>query len=594
MILSALYDLYGRLSADASVSIPVMGLSFQKIGFRIILKPNGELLRIEDDRETEITTKNGKTVTNRFAKEKLVLGESKPSGPGNNPCFLWDNPAYLLGHTKVKPRALEYFAETRRKHLEVESQIQSPKFSAVCRFLEQWNPEHCAEVFPSKDLFTTNGVFQILGDEECVHEDDDIRRWWQETGVKAWRGSGGAVAVEQGMCLITGKFAPIARVHEPFIKGVQGTEDSGAKIVAFKRESFWSYGKKQSYNAPVSEQAAFAYCNALNYLLRQARNRVHIGDATTVFWTDAPRRSAVMMEGLVRCSLEDSDDALWDEETADLIRKTLDNVARGRDCHELVEHAKRVRFYILGLSPNVTRLSVRFFMESDMGDFICKMQTHFDALQLQPRHEKFKDPIVITPYLILRETVRDGDMKECPPLFEGAIMRSILSGSRYPDAIAVAMLRRIRVDGKVNYVRCAYLKAWLTRKTSTYILTPMLDTENTQPGYVLGRLFAALVKTQEDAAAKEGRKLNRSIKDAFYASASATPRIVFPRILKLHLHHLAKLDDGHRVNREKLVQEIAARLTTFPPRLTMEHQGLFALGYYHQTQDFFKPKTTQE
>lgn len=588
MILSALYDLYGRLAADASVSIPVMGSSAQKIGFRVILKPNGELLRIEDARETEVVLKKGKEVSRLVVREQLVPGEAKPSGSGINPCFLWDNAAYLLGYTDVKPRALEYFAETRRKHLEVESQIQSPKFSAVCRFLEQWNPERCAEVFPSKDLFTTNGVFQILGDEECVHEDAAIRRWWQETGIKTWRGSGASVEAEQGMCLITGEIAPIALLHNPAIKGVRDAQSSGAKLVSFEPKSFRSYGKEQSYNAPVSEQAAFAYCNALNYLLSQERNRIHIGDATTVFWTDAPRRAGAMLEGFVRTSLDNGGDALWDEETAGEIRENLKKVASGYDCHEMLEKAEKVRFYILGLSPNAARLSIRFFMESDMSDFIRKMQAHFVAMQLQPRHERFKDPRVITPYFILRETVRD--MKELPPLYGGALMRAILTGSRYPDAIAGAMLRRIRVDGNVNYVRCAYLKAWLTRKTSTYTLTPMLDTENTQPGYVLGRLFAALVKTQEDALPG----LNRTIKDAFYATASSTPQMVFPRLMKLHLHHLAKLDGGHRVNREKLVQEIMALLTAIPPRLSMEQQGLFALGYYHQTQHFYTPKTTQE
>lgn len=588
MILSALYDLYGRLAADASVTIPVMGSSSQKIGFRIILKPNGELLRIEDDRETEVVLKKGKEVSRLVVREQLVHGEAKPSGSGINPCFLWDNAAYLLGYTEVKPRALEYFAETRRKHLEVEHQIRSPKFSAVCRFLEQWNPERCAEVFPSKDLFTTNGVFQIIGDEECVHEDADVRRWWQETGINTWRGSGESSDAEKGMCLITGEIAPIALLHNPAIKGVRDAQSSGAKLVSFEPKSFRSYGKEQSYNAPVSEQAAFAYCNALNYLLSQERNRIHIGDATTVFWTDAPRRTGAMLEGFVRTSLDNGGDALWDEETAGVIRENLKKIASGRDCHEMQERADKVRFYILGLSPNAARLSIRFFMESDMSDFIRKMQAHFAAMLLQPRHERFKDPNVITPYFILRETVRD--MKELPPLYGGALMRAILTGSLYPDAVAGAMLRRIRVDGNINYVRCAYLKAWLTRKTSTYTLTPMLDTENTQPGYVLGRLFAALVKTQEDALPG----LNRTIKDAFYATASATPQMVFPRLMKLHLHHLAKLDGGLRVNREKLVQEIMALLTVIPPRLSMEQQGLFALGYYHQTQHFYTPKTTQE
>lgn len=588
MILTALYELYGRLAADASVTIPIMGTSAQKIGFRIILKPDGELVRIEDARETEISLKKGKEVSKLVVREKLVLGEAKPSGSGINPCFLWDNAAYLLGYTDVKERALDYFAETRRKHLEVEAQINSRAYSAVCRFLEQWDPARCAEFFPGKDLFTTNGVFQILGEEEDVHEEAAVRRWWQETGLTTWRGGADNAAAVQGTCLITGETAPIAQLHNPAIKGVRDAQSSGAKLVSFNLAAFNSYGKDQSYNAPVSEKAAFAYCNALNYLLGQQRNRIQIGDATTVFWTDAPRPSATLLEGFVHLSLDNTETPLWDEKTAGIIRDNLKRLATGQQCHDMSADAAQTRFYILGLSPNAARLSIRFFLESDMGDFLRRMQAHFTALQLQPRHEKFKDPDLITPYHILRETVRDS--KDLPPLYSGALMNAILTGSPYPDAIAGAILRRIRVDGDINYIRCAYLKAWLTRKTTTYTLTPMLDTENTQPGYVLGRLFAALVKTQEEALPG----LNRTMKDAFYASACATPQIVFPRIMKLHLHHLAKLEGGKRVHREKTVQEIMALLSGFPARLTMEQQGLFALGYYHQTQSFYTPKNTEQ
>lgn len=597
MILNALYELYGRL-VEQGEDIPRMGFSVQEIGFRIIISSQGDFVCIEDAREEMLIEKKGGKKTRRLRNVKqMVLGNTKPSGPGVNPCFLWDNAAYLLGCMKVKERALEYFEGTRKKYLEVEKLVASPKFSAVCRFLEKWNPEKCETEFAIKELFTSNGVFRIQGDECDVHEDTAITKWWLKYGCASWSRCEGHDE-QIGICLVTGQKTSIARVHSA-IKGNFG-DATEPKLVSFNHESFLSYGKNQSYNSPVSEEAAFAYSNALNYLLRQRENHLQIGDAHTVFWTDSPRETREEDELFVASSLDAGGMPAMDEAMEERVRKRVEAIAKGQPVKEVLQSSASVRFYILGLAAlSKARLTVRFFHESTLGDFARNLQAHFVAMTIQRRGEKFNDPPIITPYLILRETVRE--LKDLPPLYGGALMRAILSGLPYPDAIAMAILRRIRLPrnkhdkqdsrGKenVNYVRCAYLKAWLTRKSSLYQITPMLDTNNTQPGYVLGRLFAALVKTQEDALGK----LNRTIKDAFYASASSTPQYVFPRILKLYLHHLAKLEGGHRVNREKLVQEIMSLLAKIPARLNMEQQALFALGYYHQTQDFYKPKTNE-
>ena len=119
----------------------------------------------------------------------------------------------------------------------------------------------------------------------------------------------------------------------------------------------------------------------------------------------------------------------------------------------------------------------------------------------------------------------------------------------------------------------------------------MLDTNQTDPAYLLGRLFAGLEKTQEDALTG----INATIRDRFYSSASATPASVFPRLLRTYQHHLAKLNGGAKVNREKLVQEIMATIHSngFPAQLNLKSQGVFAIGYYHQRKDFFTKKETQ-
>ncbi|MBE6416900.1 MAG: type I-C CRISPR-associated protein Cas8c/Csd1 [Akkermansiaceae bacterium] len=579
MVLNNLYKLYHLLQARGA-DLPRMGWSVQKVSFRVVITPLGDVVRIEDARMLQPRGAKGKLTS--VAAELMLPGEAKPSGSGVNPCFLWDNAAYLLGCKEVKARAYEYFAEFRRKHLEVETDVNSPAYSAVCRFLEKWTPDMCANLFNNKDLYTGNGVFRIIGTSQDVHQEERVVQWWQATGHCNWRTDRAKAATAEGMCLVTGKYGPVAALHEPSIKGVTDAQSSGAKLVSFNCKSFESYGKEQSFNSPVSPAAAFAYCNALNYLLASGKNRLRIGDATTVFWTDAPKaESALFLETLAQFSVEP---AAQDENLTQHLRKILEIVAAGKNMSLALPDADSVNFHILGLSPNAARLSVRFYHQSTFGEFVENMAAHYRAMCLQRRGGNFKDPEFISPYQILRETARES--KDVPPSYGGALMRAILFARPYPDAIATAMLRRMRVDYHVNYVRCSYLKAWLIRKFPNESITTMLDNDNTHPGYLLGRTFAILQKTQSDAL----HEINRTLQEAYYASASTSPRNVFPRILKLHRHHMAKLPVGIRIEREKLLQHVLAPLTEIPARLNLSEQSYFALGFYHQTQDFYSHK----
>ena len=118
-----------------------------------------------------------------------------------------------------------------------------------------------------------------------------------------------------------------------------------------------------------------------------------------------------------------------------------------------------------------------------------------------------------------------------------------------------------------------------------------LNKEKTDPSYLLGRLFAVLEKAQEDAS---GGQLNSTIKDRYFSSASATPRAVFPILLRLNQHHVSKGEHGGYYTR--LISEImdslpAEKLSTHMP---LEDQGLFAIGYYHQRNDFFRKQDKKE
>ncbi len=592
MILKELCDLYDRLVDADTEGVPLWGKSSQLVSFRIVLKPDGSLVRIEDAQQMQATP-------------QLLIGKAKPPAK-LKPCFLWDNAKYLLGYTsplnqkaqenpeQMKKHAkqvldnLASFAELRRKHLEVEARINHPSYSAVCRFLESWDPTAVAAHVADESILSHNGVFQIQGEPCDVHAIEAIVQWWEKEGEKHWWGSSSASGDEQGICLVTNKRATIARLHEPAIKGVPGAKSFGAKLVSFKLQPFESYGLKQGRNAPVSEKAAFAYCNALNYLLASETNHVRLGETTgVVFWTAAHRQCASETEFLAKMGIDGLENASSDKAQDPALLKrlaaSLRSIAQGqKPANRFEGKMLETPFFILGLSPNAVRLSVRFYRESTFGDFLNRLGAHYAAMRLQRRGGKFNDPEVISPFRILQESVLD--MKNLPDRAPGALLRAIIGGTPYPEALAAAVIRRFKADGHISYIRCAFLKAWLIRNHKIDI-RPMLDTTNTQPGYLLGRLFAALVKTQEDAL----KNLDRTLRDSFYSSASSTPRSVFPRLLRLYPHHLGKLKGGHKVNRDRLVQDIMEGLSTeFPAHLDLAAQGSFALGYYHQTQAFYR------
>ncbi len=610
MILKELCDLYDRLVDADTEGVPLWGKSRQLVSFRIVLKPDGSLARpIEDARSCILSkkkTKKGVTVTPQMqATPQLLIGKAKPPAK-LKPCFLWDNAKYLLGYTpplnqkaqgnpeQMKKHGkqvldnLASFAELRRKHLAVEARINHPSYSAVCRFLESWDPTELAAHVDDESILSHNGVFQIQGEPCDVHGIEAIVQWWEKEGEKLWWGNSSASGDEQGICLVTNKRAAIARLHEPAIKGVPGAKSSGAMLVSFNCQSFESYGLKQSRNAPVSEKAAFAYCNALNYLLASETNRAILGKTTSVvFWTAAPRQCASETEFLAKMGIDGLENASSDKAQDPALLKrladSLRSIAQGqKPANRFEGKMLETPFFILGLSPNAARLSVRFYRESTFGDFLNRLGAHYAAMRLQRRGEKFNDPEFISPFRILRESVLD--MKNLPARASGDLLRAIIGGTPYPEALAAAVIRRFKADGHISYIRCAFLKAWLIRNHKIDI-RPMLDTTNTQPGYLLGRLFAALVKTQEDAL----KNLNRTLRDSFYSSASSTPRSVFPRLLRLYPHHLGKLEGGLKVNRDRLVQDIMEGLSSeFPAHLDLTAQGSFALGYYHQTQAFYR------
>ena len=396
----------------------------------------------------------------------------------------------------------------------------------------------------------------------------------------------------EGLCLISGDTAPIARLH-PAIKGVFGGQSSGGSIISFNKEAFASFGKEQGANAPVSEQSAFAYTTALNYLLRRENNHcLTIGDASTVFWAEADdNATAQAAEGFFAQVFTPPDD----EQESAKVFNVLEQIGKGRPLQEIApELSANTRFYILGLAPNAARISVRFWLDTTFGQLAENLAQHWQDLALEPC--AWKTPPSI--WRLLLQTAVLGKSENISPVLAGEMTRAVICGTPYPLSLLSQLITRIRADGDVNGLRMAMMKAVLERRFRKGFIeegVPMsLNNESPNRAYLLGRLFAVLERIQYQALGE----LNAGIADRYYGSASAVPFSVFPRLLSGAKHHLSRLRKdkaGMAVNLDKDLGEIIAKLPeTFPRHLSIDEQGRFAIGYYHQKQSYFAKKETAE
>lgn len=573
MILQALHALYDRLAGDPFYQVPPPGFSLQKISFKVVLWPDGRLLGIEDARALV----DGKP----RLRQVRVLGVTKPPGSGLSPCFLWDNASYLLGYDpsgEDPARGLRAFGAFRARHVEAREEISSPAFDAVCTFLAGWDPGRATEFPVLADAAKTGfGLFQIAGESSWVHEDPSIVAWWER---RQYVSDDPEV---RGQCLLTGaEDVPLARLHEK-VKGLSGGQGAGAPLVGFNDPVFESFGKEQGENAPVSESAARRYGAALNALLDgpgRSKHRTLLGDMTLAFWTERPTITEdVFAEFTLARPQSKKEGPAQDEATLQKLSLFVRALRQGREAYaELDSDPDATSFYLLGLSPNAGRVAVRFFLSASLSELLENLRQHHRDIGIDRGPNDIEFP---STWLLLRQAGREED--DIPPILEGPLLRAVVSGAAYPAGLYHAVLRRIRADRRVDHPRACVLKGYLNRNLNQEV-SMSLDSGRTDPAYRLGRLFAALEKTQKDAL---GEGLNSTIRDSYYGSASATPATVFPRLLRLYQHHLAKLEGGRKTVREKLVQEIFDPLAKFPSHLDLAGQGLFAIGYYHQTRDFY-------
>ena len=532
MILQALKEYYDRKAADPDSGIAPLGWERKAIPYLVVLREDGSLVRVEDTQELD-----GK----KMRAKSFLVPQSVKRSSGIAANLLWDNVEYATGVVcKGKPeRVAEQHKAFVARLSEVSgcpsaapvlSFLSSPDFRE--RLLEQpaWKSavEECAFV-----------TFKIAGQDQPVARAPDIV---ERIDASAPPQKGGA----SGICLVTGRNEPLAELH-PAIKGVFGTNTTGGNIVSFNFPAATSFGKIQGLNAPVGKRAAFEYTTALNALLsKDSRQKLKVGDATAVFWSS--RKTA----------LEDELADLFEEPPKDdpdkgvsAVERLLSSVKSG----SFARNSGDARFYVLGLSPNAARIAVRFWHDGTVAEMETRFADWFEGLRIVhgPKEREH-----LSLWRLLVSLAPLGKSENVPPNLAGAVMRSILDGIPLPASLLPAAIVRIKAERDVTYPRAKLVKAFLNRNHERK-LTVNLDKDNTDIGYRLG--------------------------DRFYPSASSTPAAVFGNLMRMAGHHLSKLDSdkkGLRVWFEKQLEEIMSGIPKFPPHLSLEEQGMFAIGYYHQ------------
>ena len=577
MILKALYDYYHR---DRQ-SVP-FGKQMASISFIIVINKRGEFVRIEDSR----TEKKG---TNYLV----------PVGTHNNgisPLLFWDNVQYLLDYVPQYEPLSEKDAADKKKVDERESKIRKSHekhlaFVKRCQSVAEKTQQE--ELLSVSDFYSNNELrkvyndplwgeikknplswlsFRVEGSLNIVASNDSLRDFNNDSLQDS----------SKGICLITGNKANIARLCLP--TPIPGAKSS-AKLVAFNDSSFCSYGKEQGDNAPISQEAEFAFSSALLKLKSEgSRNKFTIGNRTFLFWASKDDEAGKQSEESIFNMFgftEQEDDP---NKNIEQVRKVFEAINLGT-----LKTTSDDMFYILGLAPNSARIAVTYWAEISLRQFaetICRHFNDMEVVDVRP---------VKKPYMSLRNIISavtlGGKVSDATPNLPESVVKSIFEGLPHPQPLFASCVRRIRAESgekdrsSIYITRAAIIKAYLNRLNNNQKpIEVMLDKENSNQGYLCGRLFAVLDKIQEEA------NNQHSIRERYMNSASSTPAAVFSTILNLSSHHVENLkNEGRKIYFEKLKQEIISKIEAdgFKTQLDLQDQGRFFIGYYHQRQDFF-------
>ena len=595
MLIKALCDYYDILAVKGSV-LPA-GYSKVNIHYKISLTEDGRIDELIDCQKDELIELGNKTKKKKVPVE-MVMPE-RTEKPGIDANIAEHRPLYIFGLNLDKDhltpddrtdKAKKSHMAFVKANLDFTENLQSPIISAFRNFLLSWKPEEQTEneliLGLGKDYQKVGFAFCLSGEPDCLlHEDQELKKKWEkEYAGKAVEGDTARTA----QCAVTGETEPIARIHSK-IKGVYGGLATGSVLIGFNNDSENSYGNEQSYNSNISETAMKKYTEALNFLLGSNRHKAMLDEMTIVFWAMSSQDTYEDLFMKLFLGQQDQMDA---EKTDAMLKELLRDASDANVTEERLQSLDmidpNVDFYMLGLKPNSSRLSVKFIIRRKYADVLWNIAKFQKDLKVT---EDFH-PVAL--WQIKREMISPKSRNEkVNSAVISRLLESVFNGGMYPVSLLETIVRRVKTDdgsGKINSVRAGIIKACINNNKSKEELKVSLDKTNQTPAYLCGRLFAVLEKLQQDAS---NNSLNRTIKDAYFASASTRPALVFPKLIRLAQNHLNKVK--YPVYYNKLIGEIMDGLNgEFPEILRLMDQGKFDVGYYQQNQDLWKKTDKSE
>lgn len=581
MILQALTDYYNALSAQGKIDRP--GWTKSNISYALYINDAGDLERVVSVKTEQV---RGKKAVLAPQPMTLPTPVKRSSGIASN--FLWDNSSYLLGvDNKGKPqRSRDCFQACKALHHQLLDGVDSPAAKALLAFFDHWDPEKASEHPALQEnweelISSANFVFRYH--DAFVHEDPHLQQIWQSYYDSDSDGP-------QMICLVTGQKSPAQAVHPP-IKGLAGAQSSGAALVTFNADAFCSYGKTQSLNAPVSKSAAFSYTAALNSLIADREHSFRMGDTTVLFWA---KNGQPAFQDFFSAYTFGNTSLYGSGELAGMVERLLKGNPVEYDGARLDPN---MDFYILGLSPNAARISVRFFFHNTFGNFLKNAQRHQDRLEIvRPANDKFE---TIPLWRLLEATVNQKSKDKAPsPVMTGEVLRAILTDTPYPATLYNGVMLRITAEKKVDRTRAAILKAYLLKNYPNQTTLkeesrlPIIY-ENESPAFLLGCLLALLEKIQQEAI--DG--INQTLADKYLSTAVATPFLVFDNLLEKSRYHIGKI--GGKMRRREDLQHLLVVYhqkspAGFPKSLSHVERGEFMIGYYTKNAALWSKNANKE
>lgn len=602
MLISALCDYYDVLAKKGLV-LPD-GYSGVGIHALIALTEDGAVDSIVDCQETEIYTVKDKPKERKVPKAVMLPKRTEKTAIDANiiehrPLYIfglnYDAKAAALSASDGKDKAKKSHDAFVEKNLEFIDGIDTPLVNAYRSFMKTWKPEEQEHnetlLGAGKLLVTGKFAFCLAGrPDKLLHDEPKIKEKWEQI----YAASTESDAAQSAQCCITGEYLPIERVHAK-ITGLPGGSSMGNTMVSYKNAAEESYGKKQSFNSCISANAVKKYTEALNYLLADKHHRTLIDETTYIYWAASGDEACNSIFSALAFG-----DTMDSEHTDEWLDSVLDGIKSGRATREIVDGIDNINsdvsFYVVGIKPNSARLALKCIYRQSFGKVLQNTIVHYSDMQIGSGGGKPMSVRTICKELVSPKSSND----KVSPALMAKLFDAIINGTAYPDALLTAVVRRVKTDTddeknsyiKMNNVRMGLIKACINRsarlKGKQEEIKMSLDLENRDPAYLCGRLFCKLEDIQRRAS---NDTLNRTIKDAYFSSAATRPAVVFPKLLSLSQHHLAKLDDKTAYFMDREVTEILGMMgSVFPSHLTLKEQGVFMLGYYQQKNQRFEKK----